>query len=78
LVEIVEDWSALVEHARYCRVMLYRVDRTPTGYRLRVRVGSFGWDKELSEKELNEKEAYLRQVGAVKVVESVPDELFFA
>jgi len=78
LVEVVEDWNALVEHSRYCRNVIYRIDKTASGFRLRVRVGRFGWDKELSAKELEEKEAYLRQVGAVKVVESVPDELFFA
>jgi hypothetical protein len=49
----------------------------PEGVRLRVRVGSFGYDKVLSEKEAKEKEEYLKQIGAVKIVDSVADNLFF-
>jgi hypothetical protein len=77
-VEIIDDWNALMEHARYCRVILYKVDPTPRGYRLRVRVGGFGYDKELSPDEIKDKEEYLKKLGAVRVVDSVPDHLFFA
>jgi hypothetical protein len=37
----------------------------------------FGFDKVLSEREAAEKEAYLRSIGAVKIVDSVADSLFF-
>jgi hypothetical protein len=77
MVEIIEDWDALMDHARYCHLIVYKVNRLPEGVRLRVRVGSFGYDKVLSEKEAAEKEAYLRQIGAVKIVDSVADSLFF-
>lgn len=78
MVEVVEDWSALMEHVRYCRIVVYKIDPTPNGYRLRVRAGSFGFDKELSPEEAKSKEEYLKKIGAVKIVESVPDHLFFA
>jgi hypothetical protein len=66
-----------MDHARYCHLVVYKVNRLPEGVRLRVRVGSFGFDKVLSEREAAEKEAYLRSIGAVKIVDSVADSLFF-
>jgi hypothetical protein len=66
-----------MDHARYCHLIVYKVNRLPEGVRLRVRVGSFGFDKVLSEKEAAEKESYLRSIGAVKIVDSVNDSLFF-
>jgi len=77
MVEIIEDWDALMDHARYCRMIVYKVTVVPEGYRLRVRVGSFGYDKILSEKEFREKEDYLRKIGAVRITESIPDNIFF-
>jgi gamma-glutamyl phosphate reductase len=77
MVEIIEDWDALMEHARYCHMIVYKINRLPEGVRLRVRVGSFGYDKVLSEKEAKEKEEYLKQIGAVKIVDSVADSIFF-
>ena len=77
MVEIIEDWDALMDHARYCHLIVYKVNKLPEGVRLRVRVGSFGYDKVLSESEAKEKESYLRSIGAVKIVDSVNDSLFF-
>jgi len=77
MVEIIEDWNALMEHSRYCREVLYKVTTTPEGIRLRVRVGRFGYDKILTPKEAEEKISYLKMIGAIKVAESVPDQLFF-
>ena len=77
MVEIIEDWTALMEHARYCREVLYKVTTTPEGVRLRVRVGRFGYDKTLTPKEAEEKIGYLKMIGAIRVTESIPDHLFF-
>jgi hypothetical protein len=77
MVEIIENFDALMEHARYCREILFKVNSTPEGIRLRVRVGRFGYDKTLSQKEAEEKVKYLRSIGAIEVKESIPDNLFF-
>ncbi|MCS7367332.1 MAG: hypothetical protein NDF52_05585 [archaeon YNP-WB-062] len=77
MVEIVDDWNALMEHSRYCKEVLYKVTSTPEGVRLRVRVGKFGYDKVLPKPEAEEKINYLKMIGAVKVSESVPDAFFF-
>lgn len=77
MVEIIEDWNALIEHIRYCRTVVYKVDMLPEGVRLRVRAGMFGYDKVLSKKEAEEKISYLKQIGAVRIVGSIPDSIFF-
>jgi hypothetical protein len=77
MVEIIDDFNALIEHGKYCREILFKVNQTPEGIRLRVRVGRFGYDKILSEKEANEKVKYLRSIGAIEVKESIPDNWFF-
>jgi hypothetical protein len=77
MVEIIEDFNALIEHGKYCREILYKVNQTPEGVRLRVRVGRFGYDKTLSQKEAEEKVKYLRSIGAIEVKESIPDNWFF-
>ena len=77
MVDIVEDWNALMEHSRYCREILYKVTATPEGIRLRVRVGRFGYDKILTQKEAEEKIGYLKMIGAIRVSESIPDSVFF-
>jgi len=77
MVEVVEDFNALIEHGKYCREILFKVNQTPEGIRLRIRVGRFGYDKILNEKEANEKVKYLRSIGAIEVKESIPDNWFF-
>jgi hypothetical protein len=77
MVEIIENFDALMEHARYCREILYKVNITPDGVRLRIRVGRFGYDKTLSQKEAEEKVRYLKSIGAIEVKESIPDNWFF-
>ena len=77
MVEIIDDFNALIEHGKYCREILFKVNQTPEGIRLRVRVGRFGYDKILSEKEANEKIKYLKSIGAIEVKESIPDNWFF-
>jgi hypothetical protein len=77
MVEIIENFNALIEHGKYCREILYKVNQTPEGIRLRVRVGRFGYDKILDEKEANEKIKYLKSIGAIEVTESIPDAIFF-
>jgi len=77
MVEVIEDWNALIEHIRYCRTVIYKVDLLPDGVRLRVRAGMFGYDKVLSKKEADEKISYLEKIGAVKIIESIPDSIFF-
>jgi hypothetical protein len=77
MVEIIENFDALMEHARYCREILFKVNQTPEGIRLRIRVGRFGYDKILNEKEANEKIKYLKSIGAIEVTESIPDAIFF-
>jgi hypothetical protein len=77
MVEIIEDFNALIEHGKYCREILFKVNTTPDGVRLRIRVGRFGYDKILNEKEANEKVKYLKSIGAIEVKESIPDNWFF-
>jgi len=77
MVEIIDDFNALIEHGKYCREILFKVNQTPDGVRLRIRVGRFGYDKILNEKEANEKVKYLRSIGAIEVKESIPDNWFF-
>jgi hypothetical protein len=77
MVEIIENFDALLEHGKYCREILFKVNQTPEGIRLRIRVGRFGFDKILSEKEANEKVKYLKSIGAIEVKESIPDNWFF-
>jgi hypothetical protein len=77
LVEVIDDFNALIEHGKYCREILFKVNQTPEGIRLRVRVGRFGYDKTLSQKEAEEKVKYLRSIGAIEVKESIPDSWFF-
>jgi len=77
MVEIIEDFNALIEHGKYCREILFKVNQTPEGVRLRVRVGRFGYDKTLSQKEAEEKVKYLKSIGAIEVKESIPDNWFF-
>jgi hypothetical protein len=77
MVEIIDDFNALIEHGKYCREILFKVNITPDGVRLRIRVGRFGYDKTLSQKEAEEKVRYLKSIGAIEVKESIPDNLFF-
>jgi hypothetical protein len=77
MVEIIENFNALIEHGKYCREILFKVNQTPEGIRLRIRVGRFGFDKILDEKEANEKIKYLKTIGAIEVTESIPDNWFF-
>jgi hypothetical protein len=77
MVEIIDDFNALIEHGKYCREILFKVNQTPDGVRLRIRVGRFGYDKTLSQKEAEEKVKYLRLIGAIEVKESIPDNWFF-
>jgi hypothetical protein len=77
MVEIIDDFNALIEHGKYCREILFKVNQTPDGVRLRIRVGRFGYDKTLSQREAEEKVKYLRSIGAIEVKESIPDNWFF-
>jgi len=77
MVEVIDDFNALIEHGKYCREILFKVNNTPDGVRLRIRVGRFGYDKILSQREAEEKVKYLRSIGAIEVKESIPDNWFF-
>jgi hypothetical protein len=77
MVEIIDDFNALIEHGKYCREILFKVNQTPDGIRLRIRVGRFGYDKTLSQREAEEKVKYLKSIGAIEVKESIPDNWFF-
>jgi len=77
LVEVIEDLEALKNHANYCRDILYKIEETTKGYRIRIRAGRFGWDGEVSKEKLDDIIAWLRSVSAVKVKGSVSDESFF-
>jgi len=77
MVEIIEDFNALIEHGKYCREILFKVNQTPEGIRLRIRVGRFGYDKTLTQREAEEKVKRLKNIGAIEVKESIPDNWFF-
>jgi len=77
MVEIIDDFNALIEHGKYCREILFKVNQTPEGVRLRVRVGRFGYDKTLTQREAEEKVKRLKNIGAIEVKESIPDNWFF-
>jgi hypothetical protein len=63
---------------KYCRFVLYKDDEQPDEtIRLRVRAGSFGWDKTVPKKEAEAKIAYLKSIGAGRVEASIPDAIFF-
>ncbi|MBW2636205.1 MAG: hypothetical protein JRC86_01540 [Deltaproteobacteria bacterium] len=79
MVEIVEDLEDLKEVASYCKYVVYRVDEAEEGkYRVRIGVSRFGYDGLMSAKELDEVRKWLKRIGAIKVVDSVPDGMFFA
>jgi len=79
MVEVVEDFESLKDHSAYVRQVLYRVDEAERGrYRIRVRAGRFGYDKILEKDEAEEVLSWLRMVGAIKVIGTVSDDVFFA
>jgi len=79
MVEVLESWEAFVEHVKYCRWVLFKTEEQPgEAVRLRVRAGSFGFDRVLSRKEAEERLSWLRTIGAIKVLASVPDAVFFS
>lgn len=77
MVELVENMSDLQEHARFCRDVLYRVELTSGGYRLRVRAGRFAWDGVVDEKEKDKHVEWLRSIAAIKVIGAISDEVLF-
>ncbi len=78
MVELLENIDDLKEHAKYCKVVLYRVDEVVNGFRVRVRAGSYAWDGIVRKEELDQILAWLKQENAKRVKGSVSDEIFFA
>ncbi|MEM3383871.1 MAG: hypothetical protein QXD42_06855 [Nitrososphaerales archaeon] len=78
MVEILDSIDDLREHAKYCKVILYRIDEVVNGYRVRLRAGSYAWDGIVKKEEFDKILAWLKQENAKKVKSSVSDELFFS
>lgn len=78
MVDLVDDWEVLKEHSSYCKTVLYRIDDSEKGKRIRIRVGRFAFDNTVDKEELDEILSWLGVVNAVRVVGSVSDDMFFA
>jgi len=80
MVNIVSDWEMLEEYAEWCRIGQYQVSSNLDGKEVRVLVGRFGFVKTFAD----EKEPILDHIikfckhnHFVKVVDSIPEEIFF-
>ena len=81
LVSLVESWEDLEEYANWCRHGAYQLRETVDGVEIRVVVGRYGYlknFKDLQDPALKRILGFCRTEGFVKVLGSVPDELFFA
>ena len=91
MVELLEDLEAIKKHAERCREILYMIE--PAGskveriegateeiplFRVRLRVGKYGWDRVVDHALMNDILRWLRLQGAFQVVGAVSDEFFFA
>ena len=80
MVFIIEKWEDIEECIRYARYVLYQVIDLGDSVELRVKSGRLGWvglfkkeDAEL--KRILEK---LQDYGAIRVIRSIPDEVFLS
>ena len=80
MVFIIEKWEDIEEHVRYARCVLYQIVNLGDKVELRVKAGMLGWtgvfDK--NDAELKRILKKLEDYDAVKVVKSMPDELFMS
>lgn len=78
MVKRVEDLEQFKDNATHCRI-LYRTDFISKDVvRVRIRAGSLGWDGQIKDGDkLIELLGWLKYYDAVKVIEEIPDELFF-
>jgi len=75
----IASWQDFKELTEFCRVKLYRLDETATGYRVRVAAGRYLYEKEYSfdDPELKDVTSWCGQ-NAYRAVRSVPEEVLFA
>jgi len=81
LVNLVEDWSYIVDQTKWCRYGIYQVRNVLDGVEIRVKVGSFGYRKTFKNKEDEELKRILdfcKHEGFIKILGSIPDEYFFS
>lgn len=80
MVNVVEDWESLEDYAQWCRYGAYQTRDAVNGVEVRVIVGKFGYRKTFQSQQdqlLKRVLEFCKAEGFIKVLGTVPDELFF-
>lgn len=80
MVNLVEDWESLEEYAQWCRYGAYQTRDVVDGVEIRVTMGRFGYVKTFKDPQdqlLKRILGFCKAEGFIKVMGSIPDELFF-
>lgn len=80
MVSLVESWEDIEEYSKWCRYGAYQIRDTVEGVEVRVVVGRFGYVKRFKDKQnqtLKRILGFCKAEGFIKVLGSVPDDLFF-
>ena len=81
MVNLVEDWSYIVDQTKWCRYGIYQVREVLDGIEVRVKVGNFGFRKTFKNREDEELKRiidFCKHEGFIKTLGSLPDEYFFS
>lgn len=81
LVHLVENWESIEDYARWCRYGVYQTRKTVDGVEVRVIVGKFAFSKVFkdgNDELLKRILQFCENEGFIKVVASVPEDIFFA